>query len=147
VYYEYGVITAAPASGAPYWDMLAGTSDALLRELHVFTTAGTTNPWGLFRSTAAGTRTTPTVPTNPANALIAAGNAPLTGFATAWSVNPTLAATALRRFQGAASIGAGVIWTWYGPGGGLRIPSGGSIVLSAVGAVGVATAVTAIWEE
>jgi hypothetical protein len=145
--FEYGVTSAAPTIGNQYWDMLAGTSDCFLRELHCFLSAVPTSPIGLFRTTAVGTRTTPVVPTAAQCALSQTGSAPLAGFATAWSVQPTLATNPMRKFQAAASIGAGIIWTWYGPGGGLRIPSGGSIVLNAVGAAGGTLFVTAVWDE
>jgi hypothetical protein len=150
VTYEYGFAAAAAAAGAAYCDMLAGASDdVFVREIHLFTPASTASAGTkLFRSTAPGTRTTPVVPTAAQCALLATGSNPAAGFATAWSVVPTNATNPMRMWGGAASVGAGIIWTWYGPSGGLRIPAGGSIVIfNSSGATGPAFNVTVVWEE
>lgn len=145
--FEYTVTTAAPAASGFYWDCLATTSDVYLRELHIFSVAGTLSEIKLFRTTAAGTRTTPVVPTAAQCALSGTGNAPLAGFATAWSVNPTPATNAMRSTKIAASVGAGIIWTWYGPEGGLRIPAAASVCLQNGATLAGTVDVTAIWTE
>jgi hypothetical protein len=147
--YEFGFAATAAVTNGWYWDMLATTSDAYVREIHMFAPAGTASAGTkLFRTTATGTRTTPTVPTALQCALSGAGNNPLAGFATAWSVNPTNATNAMRMWGGAASVGAGIIWTWYGPNGGLRVPAGSTIaVFNSSGATGPAFNVTVVWEE
>jgi hypothetical protein len=81
---------------------------------------------GLSRSTAVGTRTTPT-------SLLAedAGDpAGTTTSATAFSVAPTLAAAPLRRLS-VNAVGAGIVWTWPDRGG-LIVPVSSSLVLHAV---------------
>lgn len=146
--YEYSTAVSALGAANPYVDMLATTSDAVVREIQVFNTTAVASSITLFRTTAIGTRTTPTVPTAAQCALSGTGNNPLAGFATAWSVNPTNATNPMRKFQTAASIGAGVVWTWYGPNGGLRVPAGASIVLHNLFAgVSAALNVTFVWEE
>lgn len=80
---------------------------------------------GVSRTTAVGTRTTPTT-------LLAedfsdpAGTATL---ASAWSVAPTIAATPLRRLA-VNAIGAGIVWTW--PMGAFLVPVSSSVVLHAI---------------
>lgn len=84
---------------------------------------------GLSRSTAIGTRTSPTT-------LLAedAGDpAGTTTSATAWSVAPTLATTPLRRLA-VNAVGAGIVWSW--PVGALVVPVSASIVLHAVSVTG-----------
>lgn len=83
---------------------------------------------GLSRSTAVGTRTSPTTvlaeePGDPAG----------TGtLATAWSVAPTLAASPLRRLA-VNAVGSGIVWTWAA---GLVVPVSSSIVLHAISVSG-----------
>lgn len=80
---------------------------------------------GLSRSTAVGTRTSPT------NLLAedAADPAGTTTSTTAWSVAPTLAATPLRRLT-VNAVGAGIVWTW--PVGALSVPVSSSLVLNGI---------------
>lgn len=145
--YEYSVASPAAAPAAGYADMLAGTSDCFVREIHIFAQAATASQVTLFRTTAAGTRTTPVVPTAAQCARSGTGNNPLAGFATAWSVAPTLATNPMRKFQCGAAAGSGVIWTFYN-GDGLRVPSGSSIVLNNTGAATASIClVTFVWEE
>lgn len=145
--YEVGFQSAAAAASAWYFD-LAPTNDVHLLELHLMTNAATASAVQLFRTTALGTRTTPTTPTGAQCSIDAVAQNPTLSFATAWSVNPTNAGNALRRFNISASIGAGIIWTWYSAAGGLRIPAGGSLVVfNPGGAAGSALNVTAVWEE
>lgn len=80
---------------------------------------------GLSRTTAVGTRTTPTT-------LLAedfADPAGTTTSATAWSVAPTIAATPLRRLA-VNAVGAGIVWAW--PPGGLIVPVSASLVLHCI---------------
>ena len=147
--YEYGFASAAALTVAWYWDILATTQDVAIREIHLFSPAATASAGTkLMRTTANGTRTTPTVPTAAQCALNPAANPPLAGFATAWSVSPTNATNAMRQWAGAASIGSGVIWTWYGANGPLILPAGKTLVcFNSSGATGPAFNVTVIWEE
>ena len=97
------------------------------------TTAGGTTPVltvGLSRTTAIGTRTTPTT----VLAEDFADPAGTTTSATAWSVAPTLAATPLRRLS-VNAVGAGIVWTWP-TSGGLLVPVSGSIALHAITVAG-----------
>lgn len=145
--YEVGFQSAAAAASGWYFD-LSPTNDVRLLELHLMANAATATAVQLFRTTAIGTRTTPTTPTGAQCSLDQVAQNPTLSFATAWSVNPTNAGNALRRFQIAASIGAGIIWTWYGPAGGLRIPASGSVAVFNPGAAtGSVINVTAVWEE
>lgn len=79
---------------------------------------------GLSRTTAIGTRTTPTT-------LLAEDSGDPAGTstaATAWSVAPTIAASPLRRLS-VNAIGAGMVWSWPT---GLVVPVSSSVVLHAV---------------
>jgi len=90
---------------------------------------------GLYRSTAVGTRTTPTT-------LLAedfADPAATTTSATAWSVAPTLAANPLRRLA-VNAVGAGIVWSW--PVGALTVPVSGSLVLNTITAAGTTPSFT-----
>lgn len=121
-----GLTTTATASAANLLDIAAGANNAIrLMELHIFLNTAVATKVGLFRTTALGTRTTPTsfIGEDPNDETT-----PITTSALAWSVAATLAATALRRLSLPATIGAGIIWTW-GPRG-LLIPKGGSIMLA-----------------
>jgi hypothetical protein len=86
---------------------------------------------GLYRTTAVGTRTSPTtlLAEDPGDPTATTTNA------TAWSVAPTLAATPLRRLA-VNAIGSGIVWTWPNPG--LLVAVSSSLVLSAI-AVGGTT--------
>jgi hypothetical protein len=142
--YTLGVVTPAPAANGFFFDLAAAATDRLnIREIGVSLNAATASTLALFRSTAIGTRTTPTTglaedPADPAG----------TGtIATAWSVNPTMAAAALRRLALPATAGAGIVWTWpYGKG--LVVPVSASIVLQNVGAAAAsALSVYVTWDE
>jgi hypothetical protein len=90
----------------------AATQRVWLLELGVAVSTGppTTNPqFRLNRPTAVGTSTATVTPQSedPGNA------AAVTLLDTTWSANPTLGGTDLRSFPVPASIGAGLVWTWY----------------------------------
>jgi hypothetical protein len=94
------------------WQLRAAASQRVqLLELGIaVAVAPTTNPqFRLNRSTAIGTSTATVAPQaeDPANA------AAVTLLDTTWSTPPTLAAIDLRSFPVPASIGAGIVWTWY----------------------------------
>ena len=132
--YEVGFTRASiTATGAIVDLATASTDRAKLLEVGFFVSAvsGTTPVLtvGLTRTTAVGTRTSPT------SLLATDGADPVatTTSATAWSVAPTLASTPLRRFV-VNSVGAGVIWTWVP--GSFVIPVSASIVLNAVAITG-----------
>lgn len=91
---------------------------------------------GLSRTTAVGTRTTPTT-------LLAedSGDPAATTTTTgAWSVAATLAATPLRRLS-VNAVGAGIVWTWPSAGG-LIVPVSGSIMLHAISVSGTTPSFT-----
>jgi len=72
-------------------------------------TAPTTAPsWRLCRSTALGTSTT----TVAAEEQDPGGGAPTALLDTVWSVQPTLAAIAMRRYATPITAGSGIVWTW-----------------------------------
>lgn len=132
--YSLGFQKASVTAAAPIADLAASATDRYrLLELGVFVSAMTgTTPvltMGLFRSTALGTRTTPTTVLAEDNAD-AAGTATV---ATAWSANPTNAATPMRRFV-VNAVGAGVVWTW--PQNGLMVANSLSLVLQAITVAG-----------
>ena len=87
------------------------TTRLLLLELALtVATAPTTGPtFRLGRTTAVGTSSATVTPQTQGSVTAAAG----TLLDTAWSANPTLAATDMRNYAVANSIGSGVVWTWY----------------------------------
>ena len=91
---------------------------------------------GLSRSTAIGTRTSPTT-VLAEEVADAAGTATI---ATAWSAAPTLATTPLRRLP-VNAVGGGIVWTWPDRGG-LSLPLSGSLVLSALAVAGTTPSFT-----
>lgn len=139
--YSLGVQKAAVTAAGALLDIATTTTDrGHIVELGVFTSAaGGTTPvatLGLFRSTAVGTRTTPTT----VLAEEVADPAGTITVATAFSVAPTLAANPMRRFVTNA-VAQGVIWTWPEKGG-LSIPVSGSVVLNAIAVSGTTPSFT-----
>lgn len=121
-----GITTTATASAADVLDIAAGTNNAVrLMELHIYLNTAVATKLALFRTTALGTRTSPTTlgAEDPNDETT-----PISTIALAWSVAATKASIALRRISLPATIGAGIIWTW-GPRG-LLIPKAGSLILS-----------------
>lgn len=138
--YSLGWQKSALTAAGPIADLAASATDRYrLLEMGVFVSAMTgTTPvltMGLFRSTALGTRTTPTTVLAEDNAD-AAGTATV---ATAFSVNPTNVATPHRRFV-VNAVGAGVIWTW--PQNGLMVATSLSMVLQAITVAGTSPSFT-----
>jgi hypothetical protein len=137
--------TSATASAADLWDLVATAAvNVRLMELHIFLNTAVATKVGLFRTSAEGTRTSPTTFNNedPND------QTPLSTSALAWSVAATKAATALRRLTLPATIGAGIISTW-GPRG-LVIPKGttaGLILSNTAGAVIGLLDITAVVDE
>lgn len=141
--YTIAVTGAAAAANAALADLAAAASDQVsLLELHLFNTAATLSDIALARTTAIGTRTTPTtvVPEDPTKPPGTATSA------VAWSVAPTISATNMRAATLPANIGAGIMWTWAV--GQLIVPVSGSIVVvnRGAGAVG-ATRITFVVDE
>lgn len=135
--------TSATASGANLWDLAAPAAQPLrVLELHIFMNTAVATKVGLFRTSAIGTRTSPTTYNNedPGD------QTPVATSALTFSVQPTLASTAVRRATLPANVGAGFIWTW-GPRG-LVIAKSGSIVLAnTAGATIGLMEVTAVVDE
>lgn len=135
--YHLGFTTPAAAANAALVDVLCNASiRARVLEIGLFNTAATAATLTLERTTAIGTRTTPV---NPVPGDTGDGTPATANVATAWSVQPTFSGTAMRRYQLAAVIGAGVVWT-FGMGD-LVVPLSGS--LAVVNRGGAATGVLA----
>jgi hypothetical protein len=138
--YSLGFQRAALTAAGPIADLASSATDrARLLEVGVFVSAvsGTTPvlTMGMFRSTALGTRTTPTT-VLPEDHADPAGTATV---ATAFSVAPTNAAAPLRRFV-ANGVGQGIIWTWAPNQ--LMIANSLSIVLQAITVAGTSPSFT-----
>jgi len=111
--YSIGRRTTGTTSGNAGMDVACSTGiRPKIMEVGFFLGAATASTYGLNRTTALGTRTTPV-------ALLAedAADPALTGItlvdtALAWSVQPTFASDDLRRIALPATIGTGVIWTF-----------------------------------
>lgn len=116
---------AAITGAANVFDMGGATGRIEVVEIGIFANTAVTADLALFRTTAVGTRTTPTsfLPEDPAHTLASGAS-----MATAWSVAPTVAATALRRVQIPANVGSGVIWTW--PDDALYIANGLTLIVT-----------------
>lgn len=141
--YSIAVTGAAAAASAAIADLAAAASDQVsILEIHVFTTAATACDFALSRTTAIGTRTTPTT-------VVAEDSTKPAGTATsavAWSVAPTISATNMRSAFLPANAGAAVMWTWAPNQ--LIVPVSGSVVLVNRAAVAApATRVTFIVDE
>jgi len=128
--YSIGFRTAAPAANGFWFDLKAGASERIrITEIGLFNVAATVMALALFRTTALGTRTTPTLlqandPTDSATA---------SDIATAWSAVPTVGTISLRRIHAPATIGAGFIWNPKN----LIVLQGASIVCQAIAAGGI----------
>lgn len=139
--YSVGFTKASITAAGAIVDLATASTDRarILEVGWTVTVASGTTPSmvvGLSRSTAVGTRTSPTT-------LLAEEFADATGTTTsasAWSVTPTLAATPLRRLT-VNAVGAGIVWTWPAAGG-LSVPVSGSVVLHAVSVSGTTPSFT-----
>lgn len=115
------------------WQIRCGASQrAHLLELALYVEVAPTNApvWRLNRPTATGTSSA-TATFQPEDPDIAAA---ATVLDTAWSVNPTLGGTDLRRFGTPGTIGSGIVWTWYDAP--LVIPKSGGICVVNANAAG-----------
>jgi hypothetical protein len=99
-------------ANSPMWQLRAGAGQRIwLYELGIaVSVAPTTNPqFRLNRPTAIGTSSATVTPQTEDP-----GNAAATGLLdTAWTTPPTAGAVDLRSFPVPASVGAGIVWTWY----------------------------------
>jgi hypothetical protein len=116
------------------WMLRAVTNRAYLLELSLsVTVAPTTGPDFLVsRSATAGTSSATVTPQQegslaPASSLL---------LDTAWSANPTLAATPLRGQAVPNAIGSGQVWTWYDKPLEIEPAATGHIIISNVNATG-----------
>lgn len=111
--YSISQRSTSTTSGNAASDMATSTGvRPRLMEMDLFNAAATASTFSLRRTSALGTRTTPT-------ALLGEdpGDPVLTGItlvdsAVAFSVEPTELATKLRGVSFAANIGSGIIWTF-----------------------------------
>jgi hypothetical protein len=103
--------TTAQATADIATPTAAGVRPKIL-EVGIFLGAATASTFGLARSTALGTRTTPIalLPEDPDEPVLAGIR--LVDFAIAWSVQPTIAADDMRRVGLPGTIGVGIIWTF-----------------------------------
>jgi len=109
--YSQGSNTTVTTTTAPAWDIKASaTNSPKILELAVNLGIATASTYGLGRPGNDGS----VAQSSPV--LLQAENpndpAAQTGTAVAWSTAPTVPAVFLRRMAIAATIGAGVIWTW-----------------------------------
>ena len=102
-------------SGSPTADVATPTAAGVrprIVEASVFLGAATASLFGLARTTALGTRTTPTalLPQEPGDPALAGIR--LVDMAIAWSAAATIVANDLRRIGLPAAIGNGMIWNF-----------------------------------
>lgn len=139
--YALALAPTAVGAGLAAFDIATAATDRVsVLEIGVFVQTAVALDVSIARTTAVGTRTTPT--TMAAEGPDPAGTASM---ATAWSVAPTISATDLRRAMLPGNIGAGIIWTWAP--GQFYIPVSSSIVVVNRGALGPALRVYAVVEE
>ena len=123
--YTLGVRTTGAGNASPAWEIRSGSSRLYVRELGVFMAAATASTFGIGRPAAIGV-----TPTSPVT-LVAEDTAAPAGSgqsALAWGTAPTAPTAFIRRFTLPATVGAGVIYSWWnGPG--LIIPTSSSLVL------------------
>lgn len=110
--FSIGRSSTGTTSGNAASDVAAGSAcRPAIMEIGVFLAAATASTFGLNRTTALGTRTTPValLPEDPANL---SGAVSETDCAVAWSVQPTFATSDMRLITLPATIGAGIVWTF-----------------------------------
>jgi len=107
--YNGNVVSVAPLTGAAYATLhTAATQRCLIREIGLWTTAATASTIQLARPGNTPVASTSTL----GSAIDPADAASGINVDTAWSTAPTLGAK-LRTVVLPATIGAGVIWTFY----------------------------------
>jgi hypothetical protein len=106
--YDAGGNSPAAAAGAAFANLWtpAARSARVLR-IEIICTAATASDIGLARTTGRGTQTT----TQVGSALDPLTGASTSQFDTAWSGQPTIGSTNMRRILLNAA-GQGIIWTW-----------------------------------
>jgi hypothetical protein len=110
-FYSKGLVTVAPAAGAPYLTILTGTRRAKLWELGLSaqTAIAAGSACGLIRPANAPVGTTPEL----FQAIDPGDVAALTATHSTWTTVPTIGTNVfLRRWRGGAGIGNGFIWSW-----------------------------------
>ena len=116
-----------------------------LVEVGVFNMTATAVAVALRRVTAAGT-------SGSTQSVVYESDSAQTALATpkdTWTVAPTFTTGNIRVASLAAAVGAGVIWTFAGPAGGLIIPNttGDGIVVSVLTGTGQICDVSLTWDE
>jgi hypothetical protein len=113
--YELAVSSLAPVSAAAYVNFWVPAGRAAeIVHIEVWQTTTTALPQlQLIKTTARGTQTTTVTPTSAANATNSSYMAtPTAVIDTAWSVQPTIAAFALRMPDVAGTTGTSFFWDW-----------------------------------
>jgi len=110
---------------AAAWEVRStSTNKPKVMEIGIFNGAATASVYGIGRPAAIGV--TPTTPLTVLDEQDGGGPTGLTTCAVAWTTGPTVPANFFRRASIAATIGAGVIFTFPR---GLGLPVTGSIVV------------------
>lgn len=109
---QRGTVTTSGSACADIATPTASGTLFRLTEVGVFLGAATASTYGLARTTALGTRTTPTalLPEFQSDPVLTGIR--LVDMAIAWSVQPTISGSDFRRIGLPATIGTGVIWTF-----------------------------------
>jgi hypothetical protein len=124
--YTHAARTSNVTTGAACWELRSSATDRVrVREIGITLAAATASSFGLGRPAAIGV-----TPTSPVT-VVAEDTGEPTGTAQtalAWGTGPTIPAVFLRRIGFPATIGSGIIWSWWnGPG--LLIPVSSSLIL------------------
>lgn len=128
-FHEAGVLSAAPAATADtayiqLW-VPTGAQRTRVREIGGTNTAATASKLAIKRTTARGTQTATQVVSQadpsdtPSTATVDS----------AFSVQPTVSGSYMRRAHVAATIGAGFVWTWWSHPTGLMIAANAGIAV------------------
>lgn len=111
--YSIGRLGTATTSGNAVFDVACSTGvRPKIMELGIFLSVATASRYGLFKTSALGTRTTPValIAEDPGDPVLAGIN--LVDSAVAFSAEPTEVANEYRTIGLPGTIGVGVIWTF-----------------------------------
>lgn len=145
--YEAGVLTVATAATADNaYAALWNTGSVVrlrIRELGITSTSATASKVALKRISARGTQTA-----TQAGAPIDAGDPAAQGTLDfTYSVQPTVSGNYFRRAHLAATIGVGLVWSWWG-GPGLTVAvSAGIALVTPTALIGQPVELYVVWEE
>lgn len=145
--YEAGVLTVVTAATADnayasLWN-LGTVVRPRVREIGITTTSATASKVAIKRITARGTITTSQL----GAALDSGDPASQLTLDYVYSAQPTVTGTYFRRAHMAATIGVGLVWSWWG-GPGLVIPvSVGIAIVTPTALAGQPMELYVVWEE